>query len=168
MTSPVWHTADLCDQFEDNADVGLQIARPMFRDFGGKRNFSGEMVTLKAFEDNSLVRTILGEKGDDKVLVVDGGGSLRCALLGDQLGLLAQKNGWQGVIVYGCVRDSDALKTMDIGVRALAAHPKRSLKKGMGTQNAPVHFADATFTPGQWICVDGDGMVVLKEKPASE
>ncbi len=165
MTSSIWHTTDLCDRFENNVEIGIQVASPIFRDFGGKRNFSGEIVTLKIFEDNSLVRMALDKSGAGKVLVIDGGGSLRCALLGDQLGLLAQKNGWQGVIVYGCVRDSDMLTTMDIGVRALAAHPKRSMKKGIGEQNISVRFADVTFTPGQWVCVDGDGVIVLKEKP---
>ncbi|MDR1529587.1 MAG: ribonuclease E activity regulator RraA [Burkholderiales bacterium] len=160
-----FHTADLCDRFENDISVGLQVAEPMFNDFGGKRAFYGEIVTLKVFEDNSLVREILKESGKGKVLVVDGGGSLRCALFGDQLGLLAQNNGWQGIVIYGCVRDSDVLAEMNIGVRALATQPQRSRKKGIGEKGIPVHFADTTFMPGEWICVDGDGIIVLKKAP---
>jgi RraA famliy len=166
MTPTIWNTTDLCDQFENDAQAGLQIVEPMFGHFGGKTHFSGEIVTLKIFEDNSLVRTMLSENGTDKVLVIDGGGSLRCALLGDQLGLLAQKNHWQGVVVYGCVRDSDALSKLDLGVCALATHPQRSRKQGNGEPNIQVRFGDVTFTPGEWVCVDGDGVIVLKQKPS--
>ncbi|MCL2309074.1 MAG: ribonuclease E activity regulator RraA [Proteobacteria bacterium] len=156
-------TPDLCDQFENAPDVSLQVVAPMFKGFGKKQTFSGKIVTLKLFEDNSLVRETLGENGDGKVLVVDGGGSLRCALIGDQIGILAEKNGWQGVIVYGCVRDSADLNKLDIGVRALDTHPKKSVKKGIGEKNIPVTFGGVTFTPGHWLCADTDGIIVASK-----
>ncbi|MDR2709785.1 MAG: ribonuclease E activity regulator RraA [Burkholderiales bacterium] len=152
-------TTDLCDQFENTPDAALQIVEPMFQCFGKKEAFSGKIVTLKLFEDNSLVREALNENGNGQVLVVDGGGSLRCALLGDQLGLLAEKNGWQGVIVYGCIRDSADIDQLDIGVRAIDTHPKKSVKKGIGEKNVAVTFGGATFTPGHWLCADADGVI---------
>ncbi|MDR2244757.1 MAG: ribonuclease E activity regulator RraA [Burkholderiales bacterium] len=153
-------TTDLCDQFENVPDVSLQVVAPMFKCFGKKRAFSGKIVTLKIFEDNSLVREALNENGDGQVLVVDGGGSMRCALLGDQLGILAEKNGWQGVVVYGCIRDSADIDQLDIGVRALDTHPKKSVKKGIGEKNSVVNFGGVTFTPGHWLCADADGVIV--------
>ncbi|MCL2297841.1 MAG: ribonuclease E activity regulator RraA [Proteobacteria bacterium] len=153
-------TPDLCDQFENTPDVSLQIVAPMFKRFGKKQAFSGKIVTLKIFEDNSLVREALSENGNGQILVVDGGGSMRCALLGDQLGILAEKNGWQGVIVYGCIRDSADIDQLDIGVRALDTHPKKSVKKGIGEKNIPVTFGGVTFTPGHWLCADADGVIV--------
>jgi regulator of ribonuclease activity A len=153
-------TTDLCDQFENISDVALQIVAPMFKCFGKKPAFSGKIVTLKVFEDNSLVREVLSENGEGHVLVVDGGGSMRCALLGDQLGILAEKNGWQGVIVYGCIRDSADIDQLDIGVRALDTHPKKSVKKGVGEKNIAVAFGNVTFVPGHWLCADADGVIV--------
>lgn len=133
---------------------------PMFRAFGGRRAFCGQAVTLKLFEDNSLVRNALEENGSGKILVVDGGGSLRCALLGDQLALLAQRNAWAGVIVYGCIRDSDDIDSLDLGVRALATHPQKSVKRGVGERGIPVTFGGVTFEPGAWIYADSDGILV--------
>jgi regulator of ribonuclease activity A len=153
-------TTDLCDQFENASDVSLQVVAPMFKCFGKKQAFSGKIVTLKIFEDNSLVREALNESGSGQVLVVDGGGSMRCALLGDQLGILAEKNGWQGVVVYGCIRDSADINQLDIGVRALDTHPKKSVKKGIGEKNIIVTFGGVTFTPGHWLCADADGVIV--------
>ncbi|MDR0771135.1 MAG: ribonuclease E activity regulator RraA [Burkholderiales bacterium] len=153
-------TTDLCDQFENATEVSLQVVEPMFQCFGKKQAFSGKIMTLKIFEDNSLVREALSENGEGQVLVVDGGGSLRCALLGDQLGILAEKNGWQGVIVYGCIRDSADIDQLDIGVRALDTHPKKSVKKGVGEKNVAVTFGGVTFTPGHWLCADADGVIV--------
>ena len=107
---------DICDDFIDE----LQIVEPMFCEFGGKDRFSGEIVTVKCFEDNSVVKENLAKPGDGKVMVVDGGGSLRCALLGDMLGAMGRDNGWQGLIVYGCVRDVEILADIDLAHRA---HP---------------------------------------------
>ena len=149
-------TADLCDAYEGK----LRVVSPMFRSFGGRAAFGGEIATLKVFEDNSLVRTALEGPGNGRVLVIDGGASMRCALVGDQLALLGVKNGWAGVIVYGCIRDSKAIGDMDIGVFALGTHPQKSIKKGVGDKDLPVTFGGVTFVPGQYAYADEDGVVV--------
>lgn len=148
-------TTDLCDEFSNQ----LQIATPMFQAYGGSARFSGIIHTLKVFEDNSLVREVLSQNGQGRVLVVDGGGSLRCALLGDQIAELAVKNEWAGVVIYGCIRDSEAINALPIGVRALNTHPLKSVKKGVGDDNIPVTFAGVTFRPNDYIYVDPDGII---------
>ena len=153
-------TADLYDKYEDQ----LQIATPMFNDYGGKIQFSGPVSTVKVFADNSLVRAALEEQGDGKVLVVDGGGSLNCALLGDMLAELGVKNGWVGIIVYGCIRDSAVIANMKIGVKALNTNPKKSVKRGEGQRDVPVSFADITIAPGNHVYADADGIVISQEK----
>jgi len=153
-------TADLYDEHEES----LQIATPMFNDYGGKKKFSGPASTVKVFEDNSLVRAVLEEPGEGKVLVVDGGASLRCALLGDMLAELAKDNGWEGIIVYGCIRDSAVIANIDIGVKALNTNPRKSVKKGVGERDIPVTFADVTINPGDYIYADEDGVVISVEK----
>ncbi|MDY0013053.1 MAG: ribonuclease E activity regulator RraA [Rhodocyclaceae bacterium] len=150
-----FQTADLCDANEGK----IQVVAPMFRSFGGRSAFHGPIATLKVFEDNSLVRTALESPGQGRVLVVDGGGSQRCALVGDQLALLGVKNGWAGIIVYGCIRDSRPISAMDIGVFALGTHPLKSIKKGAGDQNIPVTFGGVTFVPGQHVYADEDGVI---------
>ncbi|MFO0692227.1 MAG: ribonuclease E activity regulator RraA [Polyangiales bacterium] len=150
-----FQTADLSDAHDD-----VRVASPMFKRYGGAPRFAGEIVTLKLHEDNSLVREAFSEAGAGKVLVVDGGGSLRCALVGDQLAELAVKNGWAGAIVYGCIRDSVAIDGLPLGVRALDTHPKKSVKKGAGDKNVPVTFAGVTFVPGEFVYVDEDGILV--------
>lgn len=150
---------DICDEFSDR----LQILEPVFTDFGGKHKFSGEVVTVKCFEDNSLVKSTLGSKGRGKVLVVDGGGSLRCALLGDMLAAMAVDNGWQGVLINGCVRDVEILKGMDLGVRALNCHPLKSQKRNEGQLNVLLRFAGVGFEPGQYLYADENGIVVASE-----
>ncbi len=152
-------TADICDEHSDN----LSIVAPMFTAYGGRAYFCGQIRTLKVFEDNALIRQMLSTPGNGNVLVIDGGGSMRCALVGDQLALLAQQNNWSGVIVYGCVRDSVAMSTMDIGIRALNTHPLRSLRKGIGEGDIPVVFGGVKFTPGHWLYADADGIVVSVE-----
>lgn len=153
-------TPDLCDAFENDPVAALRVVDPLFRCYGGRAAFSGQIVTLKLFEDNSLVREALGDNGQDKVLVIDGGGSLRCALVGDQLAALAVKNGWAGIVAYGCIRDTPEMAGMDLGLRALNTHPKKSVKKGIGERNLPVTFGGVTFVPGQWLYADPDGIVV--------
>ena len=153
-------TADLHDQFGDK----VQIALPMFNDYGKKRKFCGPISTLKVHEDNTLVRSALEEVGGGRVLVVDGGGSLHCALVGDMLAKLGVDNGWQGIIVYGCIRDSAILADMDIGVKALNTNPKKSLKKGVGDRDIPVEFANVEFRPGTYIYADEDGVLLANEK----
>lgn len=149
-------TTDLCDEHSDK----LQIAEPMFADFGGNIAFHGEISTVKCFEDNSLVRAAFETPGKGRVLVIDGGGSLRCALIGDQIAELAQKSGWAGAIVNGCIRDSAATADIAFGLKALATHPRRSFKKGQGERDIAVHFADVTFSPGHHVYADEDGIIV--------
>lgn len=151
-----FQTADLCDAHEGR----IRVLAPMFRSFGGRRAFGGAIATLKVFEDNSLVRSALEGPGQGRVLVVDGGGSQRCALVGDQLALLGVKNGWAGVIVYGCIRDSRPIGEMDLGVFALATHPLKSIKKGVGDTDVPVTFGGVTFVPGHYVYADEDGVIV--------
>lgn len=153
-------TADLYDEHEEN----LQIATPMFNDYGGKKKFSGPASTVKVFEDNSLVRAALEEPGEGRVLIIDGEGSLRCALLGDMLAELGKDNGWQGVIVYGCIRDSAIIADMSIGVKALNTNPRKSVKKGIGERDISVTFADVTIDPGDYIYADEDGVVISAKK----
>ena len=134
-----------------------------FRDFGGQRAFHGAIATVKLFEDNALVRSILETPGAGRVLVVDGGGSMRCALLGDQLAELAVRNGWAGVVVHGCIRDSEAIGQLPLGVKALATHPLKSIKRGEGQREIPVRFAGVQFRPGAWLYADGDGLIVSEQ-----
>ncbi len=153
-------TPDLCDEFEAELGKTVRVVAPMFQRYGGRKSFSGQIVTLKIFEDNSLVREMFAENGTGKVLVIDGGGSLRCALVGDQLAILAKKNGWEGAVVYGCIRDSGDINEIDIGVRALNTHPQKSIKKGAGDRNIPVTFGGVTFNPGEWLYADEDGVLL--------
>lgn len=154
-------TPDLLDDNEAlSRNGGIRVVAPMFQRYGARPSFSGQIVTLKLFEDNSLVREAFAEDGKGKVLVIDGGGSMRCALVGDQLAILAQKNGWEGVIVYGCIRDSVDINGVDIGVRALNTHPLKSVKKGAGDRNIGVTFGGVTFVPGEWLYADEDGVIV--------
>lgn len=158
-------TCDICDANEDKLAAGtLVVLPPVFRHFGRKMAFSGPVYTLKVFEDNVLVRAALETPGNGRVLVVDGGGSLRCALVGGNLGQLAEKNGWAGIIVNGCVRDSEELNACDIGVRALATHPQRSIRKGAGERDLPVSLVGITVRPGNWIYADADGILVAAEQ----
>lgn len=156
-------TPDLCDQHEAELGRSLRVVAPMFQRYGGRGTFSGQIVTLKLFEDNSLVREVLGQAGQGKVLVVDGGGSVRCALVGDQLAILAQKNGWEGIVVYGCIRDSGDINQLDIGVRALNTHPQKSIKKGVGDRDIAVTFGGVTFNPGEYLYADEDGVLVSSQ-----
>ena len=153
-------TPDICDDFSDK----LHVLEPLFTEFGGKDKFSGEIVTIKCFEDNSLVKQHLATAGHGKVLVVDGSGSLRCALLGDLLGDMAVKNGWQGVLINGCVRDVEILKGMNLGVRALNCYPLKSNKRGEGQLNVALRFAGVSIEPGQYLYADENGIVVAGEK----
>lgn len=149
-------TTDLCDAHEGK----LCVAAPIFRSFGGKTAFHGPIATLRLFEDNGLVRQTLDTPGQGRVLVVDGGGSLRRALLGDQLAALAVKNGWAGVVVWGCIRDSQAIGAMDLGVFALATIPLKTVKKNLGEAEVTVSFAGIDFVPGEWLYADADGLIV--------
>lgn len=151
-------TADLCDDYSTSEH--FQIGEPIFRSYGRKSKFSGVITTLKVFEDNVLVRQALEEKVEDRVLVVDGGGSHRCALVGDVLAKMAYENGWRGVIVYGCIRDSAEIDQMPIGVRALHTHPLKSHKRGIGDRNTAIRFAGVNFRSGHYLYADEDGIIV--------
>ncbi|MBT7127307.1 MAG: ribonuclease E activity regulator RraA, partial [Candidatus Thioglobus sp.] len=119
--------------------------------------------TIKCFEDNSLVREVLDTNGQGRVLVVDAGGSKRCAMLGDQLAAKAVKNNWSGVIIYGLIRDSEMINEMPIGVRALGTHPLKSIKKGLGEVGLTLCFSGVNFIPGDYLYADQDGIIVVKE-----
>ncbi|GLC49200.1 hypothetical protein PLESTB_000193100 [Pleodorina starrii] len=163
-------TADLTDKYmPDPVDTvctrSVQVVTPnLFRDFGGKLRFSGQASTVKCYENNPLVRKALEEPGNGRVLVVDGGGSLRCALLGDMLAENGVKNGWSGIIVHGCIRDSADIARMPLGVKALATHPLKSSKRDPGQRDVPVTFGGVTVHPGDWVYADGDGILVSKEE----
>ncbi len=151
-------TADLCD-----AHPEVHVAESIFGDFGGLDAFAGPIATLKVFEDNAMVRAALGEPGVGRVLVIDGGGSMRCALVGGNLAQLGAANGWSGIIVDGCVRDSNELSSAAIGVKALGVNPRRS-EKGLhaGVRGRRVAFAGVSFDEGDWAYADADGIVVAK------
>lgn len=149
-------TPDLCDDFPDD----VRVLAPMFNNYGGKRNFYGKVVTVKCHEDNSLVKEQAGLAGEGRVLVVDGGGSLRKALLGDMIAENAVKNGWAGFVIYGCIRDVDAISSLDLGVQALNTIPLKTEKRGIGDLNVPVTFGGVTINPGEFIYADNNGVVV--------
>lgn len=160
-------TCDICDANEDKLAAGtLAVLPPVFKSFGKRPAFAGPARTLKVFEDNVLVRAALETPGEGHVLVVDGGGSLRCALVGGNLGVLAEKNGWAGILVNGCIRDSEEINGCDIGVRALATHPQRSIRKGVGDKDLQVTIAGVSVKPGDWIYADADGVLVSAAKLA--
>ena len=149
-------TTDLWDQFSEQ----LQVASSEFQHFDGDRNFCGKVTTLKLYEDNQLVRNAVAESSDGGILVVDGGGSLRTALLGDLLAQKALDHGWSGITINGSVRDSEELATMPFGVLALGTTPRRSAKEGRRYRKRPVQFLGVTIRPGAWICADADGWVI--------
>jgi regulator of ribonuclease activity A len=153
-------TADLCDQHAAH----VQVAEPLFKDYGSAKAFWGKIATVKVYEDNVLVRAALEEPGDGRVLVVDGGGSLRCALVGDRLASLAYENDWAGIVVYGCIRDSRAITHIHIGLKALNTNPLKSAKQGTGEREVPMQFAGVTFTPGHYLYADEDGIIVSERE----
>ncbi|TFG76522.1 MAG: putative 4-hydroxy-4-methyl-2-oxoglutarate aldolase [Thermodesulfobacteriales bacterium] len=152
-------TPDLCDAYPDL----VKIVDPIFRNYGGKSSFGGEIVTIKCFEDNSRVKESAGTKGEDKVMVVDGGGSLNKALLGDLIALTALKNGWAGFIIYGCIRDVEPIGAMKIGVKALNSIPLKTQRKGEGENNVQITFGGVNFNPGKFVYCDETGIIVSSE-----
>lgn len=151
-------TSDLCDAFPDE----VRVADPIFGEYGAAGRFAGSIETLRVLEDNALVAEALGSPGRGRVLVVDGGGSRRTALVGGRLAKLAHTNGWVGLVVNGCVRDSAELREVPIGVRALATSPMRSAKRGVGELGGALSFAGVTFSPGHYLYADEDGIVVAE------
>ena len=149
-------TPDLCDAHPD----AVRVVEPMFNNYGGRMAFGGQIATVKCFEDNSLVKEAAGQPGEGRVLVVDGGGSLRRALLGDQIAETAMKNGWAGFIIYGAIRDVDDIAGFDVGVQALASIPLKTERRGIGDFNIPVTFGGVTFSPGDYVYADNNGILV--------
>jgi len=154
--NPPFKTTDLYNEYLEE----LQVAAPIFRDFGGKKSFCGQIVTLKAVDDNSFLKASFEQDGSGKVLVVDASASMRCAMMGDVIAALGASNGWQGIIINGCIRDSAEVGKVNIGVKALATIPRKTIKRNQGILNIPVHFADITFNPDEFIYADEDGIVV--------
>ena len=151
-------TPDLCDAYPE-----VTVLEPMFANFGGVDSFYGPMRTVKCFEDNSMVKQAVAEPGGGAVLVVDAGGSSRCAMLGDMLADQAAKNGWAGVVMFGCVRDVDILATLPLGIQAMGSHPRKSEKRGEGQRDIAVTFAGATLLPGQWLYADNNGIIIAEK-----
>ena len=160
-------TCDLCDAHKDDTRGTFRVLPPRWREFGGVASFSGMVSTVQCFEDNTLVRAALESPGAGRVLVVDGGGSQRTALVGGNLAALALKNGWAGVVVDGCVRDTAELAVCAIGIRALALCPMPPAKRGAGQRDVPVRLQGVWVRPGDWLCADGDGIVVLDRPPVA-
>lgn len=156
-------TSDLYDAHGESMKIADSNS---FKSYGMKKSFSGMIVTVNCFEDNPLVKKTLEESGMGKVLVVDGGASMRCALLGDMLGEIAVKNNWNGIIINGCIRDSTELKNLNIGIRALGTNPRKSVKTGKGEVGVPVEFAGIKFTPGEYVYCDEDGIVISESNLA--
>ncbi|MQY26966.1 ribonuclease E activity regulator RraA [Nocardia aurantia] len=152
-------TADLADEIGPD----IRSCDTQFTQFGGREAFAGRIVTIRCFQDNLLVKQTLSEPGEGRVLVVDGGASVHTALVGDIIAGRGVANGWSGVIVNGAVRDSAVLRTLDIGVKALGTNPRKSTQTGSGERDVPVEFGGITFTPGDVLYSDHDGIVVRAE-----
>ena len=161
----VWVTGDLCDAHKSDVDGRFRVLPPVFRHWGARVRFAGPVSTVKCHEDNSLVKAALEEPGQGRVLVVDGGGSLRRALVGGNIAAAAARNGWAGVVVDGCVRDSAELGQCDLGIRALALVPLPTERRNAGQRDVPVSVQGVPVRPGEWLVADEDGIVVLPEPP---
>lgn len=158
-----------CDLLDDHPEKNLQVVTPsmdgkFFKSYGARKSFGGQIVTVKCFEDNSRVKELLATDGTAKVLVVDGGASMRCALMGDMIAESAVKYNWNGVVIYGCVRDVDALAELDLGVHALAAIPQKSNRQGLGEVDIALSFGGIRIHSGDYIYADNNGIVIAKEK----
>jgi regulator of ribonuclease activity A len=163
MSTP-FATCDLCDSHKNDTTGDFRVLPPVFRDFGAVRTFCGAVATVKCFEDNSLVKAMVDSAGEGRVLVVDGGGSLRRALLGGNLGAAAARNGWAGVLIDGCVRDVAELATHQVGIRALASMPLPTEKRNEGQRDVAVQIQGVWVRPGDWLYADADGVVVSRQR----
>jgi regulator of ribonuclease activity A len=150
-------TADLVD------DIGPDVRSCdlQFTQFGGRAQFAGRISTVRCFQDNALLKSVLSEPGDGGVLVIDGDGSLHTALVGDVIAELARSDGWAGFIVHGAVRDAATLRTLDVGIKALGTNPRKSTKTGAGERDVTVEFGGVTFAPGEIAYSDDDGIVIV-------
>jgi regulator of ribonuclease activity A len=163
--SPIdFATCDLCDVNKASTDGSFRVLPPVFRDYGKRLKFAGPVTTVKCFEDNSLVKAALDTPGQGRVLVVDGGASLRRALVGGNLGAAGARNGWAGIVVDGCVRDTAELAACDLGIRALALIPLPTEKRNEGQRDVPVQIQGVWVRPGDWLYADEDGIVVTATK----
>ena len=160
-------TGDLCDAHKGDTDGNFRVLPPVFRDFGKRVRFAGVVSTVKCFEDNSFVKAALEEPGAGRVLVVDGGGSLRRALAGGNIAAAAARNGWAGVVIDGCVRDSSELAQCDIGIRALALIPMPTERRNQGQRDVAVCIQNVWVRPGEWLVADEDGTVVMPHRTAN-
>ncbi|KJY82664.1 regulator of ribonuclease activity A [Vibrio galatheae] len=154
-----YNTSALCDIYLEQVDV----VEPMFSNFGGCASFAGQITTVKCFEDNGLIREILEQDGLGRVLLVDGGGSLRRALIDAELASLAEENEWEGIVVYGCVREVDELEDMSIGIQALASIPVGATSQAIGEVDVPVNFGGVTFLPEDYLYADNTGVILSQE-----
>eukprot|EP00012_Vannella_robusta_P008346 CAMPEP_0206200356 /NCGR_PEP_ID=MMETSP0166-20121206/10836_1 /ASSEMBLY_ACC=CAM_ASM_000260 /TAXON_ID=95228 /ORGANISM="Vannella robusta, Strain DIVA3 518/3/11/1/6" /LENGTH=155 /DNA_ID=CAMNT_0053618689 /DNA_START=628 /DNA_END=1091 /DNA_ORIENTATION=- len=150
-------TTDICDEFEDS--VRYASASPKMFDYGGKTRFEGIVSTVQCLEDNSMVKEAVAESGKGRVLVIDAGGSMQRAVVGDQIAARAASNGWHGFIVHGCIRDSKEIGNLEIGVKAMGTHPRKTEKRNIGIRDIPISFASTTFRPDDYVIVDEDGIV---------
>jgi regulator of ribonuclease activity A len=166
MTASDFSTCDLCDSHKAATDGAFRVLPPVFRDFGKRTRFAGLVSTVKCFEDNSVVKAALESPGHGRVLVVDGGASLRRALVGGNIGASAARNGWAGVVVNGCVRDVAELAECDVGIRALAVIPLPTERRNEGQRDVPVLIDGVWVRPGDWLVADADGIVIMA-KPAT-
>jgi regulator of ribonuclease activity A len=153
----------LPDLFDDYSDQ-LQLAEPLFNDYGGNTIFSGEIVTVSCFNDNSKVKELASTNGTGKVMVVNGKASLTNALLGDMIAENAVANGWQGIVINGCIRDAGTIATLSLGVKALGCNPIKTEKLGVGEVNINIEFAGLTFIPGQFIYGDANGLAISEKE----
>ncbi|WP_367989215.1 ribonuclease E activity regulator RraA [Vibrio sp. NTOU-M3] len=154
-----YNTSALCDIYSEQVDV----VEPMFSNFGGSASFAGQLTTVKCFEDNGLIREILEQDGLGRVLLIDGGGSLRRALVDAEIASLAEENEWEGLVVYGCVREVDELEDMSIGIQALASIPVGATQQGVGEVDVPVNFGGVTFLPEDYLYADNTGVILSQE-----
>ena len=158
-------TGDLCDAHKTDSDGAFRVLPPIFRDYGKRVRFAGEVATVKCFEDNSFVKAALETPGHGRVLVVDGDGSLHRALVGGNIAAAAVRNGWAGIVVDGCVRDSAELADCDIGIRAIALCPMPTERRNAGTPDVMLHIRGVRVAPGDWLVADEDGIVVMPARP---
>ena len=160
-------TCDLCDLHKHDTSGAFRVLPPVFQAYGGRAAFAGPVATVKCHEDNTSVKALVESPGHGRVLVVDGGGSLRHALVGGNLAAAAARNGWVGVVVDGCVRDASELAATDLGVRALGLMPLPTDRRHPGLVDVPVRLQGVVVRPGEWLVADADGIVVLAEPPAA-
>lgn len=157
-------TCDLCDAHKNDFSGDFRVLPPVFKDFGGRCVFAGLVVTVKCHEDNTPIKAAVDSPGLGRVLMVDGGGSLRRALLGGNLAAAAARNGWAGVVIDGCVRDVRELASADVGIRALASMPMPTEKRQPGLTDVPVMLQGVRVFPGDWCYADADGTVLSRRR----